>query len=320
MQVETDIVPTTSVLGIHHATLVVSDLAAAEQFYRSTQLTVAEGEVFRQAGSNQPEKSVKLMAPNGCLELQQYAPSIAREPLPVVGPGITHACFQAPADQSLYQQLVAGGADPVSVGESPIDLNGAGVRYAYARDPDGSMFEVEELDQPKFTGPIWLAHIALVTPDIDRAVAFYQQLLGVKPYGRVNKIVGPKFDQVTGLSNVRIRAAWFNVGNMVLEFWEFVQPLTPAERVQKPIAQVGYGAFSIEVDDLDGEIARLDSEQLQLKATLLEGNGMRGVTLADPDGNLLHLVETTSKAQTRVLDFAMMPWLPAPAWPDSVVA
>ena len=62
MQAETDIVPTTSVLGIHHATLVVSDLAAAEQFYRSTQLTVAEGEVFRQAGINQPVKSVKLMA------------------------------------------------------------------------------------------------------------------------------------------------------------------------------------------------------------------------------------------------------------------
>ena len=41
----------------------------------------------------------------------------------------------------------------MSVGNPPIDLNGAGVRYAYACDQDNIMFEVEELDQPRFRGP-----------------------------------------------------------------------------------------------------------------------------------------------------------------------
>ena len=50
------------------------------------------------------------------------------------------------------------------------------------------MLEVEELDKPRFEGPIWLAHIALVSPDIDRLVAFYRNLLGVEPYQRANKM------------------------------------------------------------------------------------------------------------------------------------
>ena len=29
--------------------------------------------------------------------------------------------------------------------------------------------------------------------------------------------MGPRFDEVTGIENVRIRAAWFNTGNMVIE-------------------------------------------------------------------------------------------------------
>jgi len=98
-------------------------------------------------------------------------------------------------------------------GEPPIDLNGAGVRYAYARDADDIMFEVEQVDAPRFDGPIWLAHVALVSHDIDRLVDFYRDLLGVEPYRRANTIKGSRFDEVTGLDDVRVRAAWFNTVN-----------------------------------------------------------------------------------------------------------
>ena len=38
--------------------------------------------------------------------------------------------------------------------------------------------------------------------------------------------MGPRFDEVTGIENVRIRAAWFNTGNMVIELWQFIHPAT----------------------------------------------------------------------------------------------
>jgi len=307
--------PITTVLGIHHATLIVSDLARAGQFYAPTGLIPCELEVWQQSLPNSPAPALLLKAPNGCLELRACSNNTEAKPLPVIGPGITHACFQAPAQSSLYRQLIAGGADPVSVGEPPIDLNGAGVRYAYARDPDGAMFEVEELDEPRFTGPIWLAHIALATPDIDRAVLFYSQLLGVQPYSRVNKIVGPRFDEVTGLSSVRIRAAWFNVGNMVLEFWEFVQPRTPSHAVNRSQNQVGYDEFAIEVADLSWELNRLEGLGLSSETATVAGAGISEARFRDPDGNEFTLVQTTEDAETRVALFQPMHWLPAPAWP-----
>ena len=182
-------------MGLHHVGLAVSDLSAARRFYEETaQLEVLPGRTVCPDQPVQPVDSLVLKAPNGCLELMQFEETVPIDGLAVIGPCITHACFQAPAEVGLFEKFIQGQAKSVSIGEPPIDLNGQGVRYAYARDPDGSMFEVEALDVPQFEGPIWLAHIALVTPDIDQAVSFYQTLLGVAPYGRVNKVMGPRFD------------------------------------------------------------------------------------------------------------------------------
>ena len=117
----------------------------------------------------------------------------------------------------LYSEFKSQNASVVSRGTAPVDLNGRGVYYAYLRDADHLMLEVEQLDKPNFEGPIWIAHGALVTPDLDSLATFYQNLLGVSPYRRADDVRGPRLDEVTGLDNVHIRAAWFNVGNMVLK-------------------------------------------------------------------------------------------------------
>jgi len=302
-----------TILGLHHVELVVADIERSRRFYGPTEVEMSM--VSAEAVGSVGEDRLLLKAPNGCLALRQSKGATNTVPLPVVGPGVTHACFQAPAEVSLYQQLVAEGAVPVSIGAPPIDLNGQGVCYAYARDPDGAMFEVEELEAPKFKGPISLAHIALVSPDIDRAVAFYSQLLGVGPYGRANKVMGPRFDEVTGLSAVRIRAAWFNTGNMVLEFWEFINPETPKTAVQRSSEVAGYHQFALEVSDLAGEIERLSDLGLLLNTEIQFGTELNKIDLQDPDGNRFSLVETDPKSAIRVQNFESMPWLPAPAWP-----
>ncbi|MGB2239443.1 MAG: VOC family protein [Pseudomonadales bacterium] len=303
------------IIGLHHVELVVSDIKRSETFYRPTgvEMSVVSAENLGAHGKDR----FLLKAPNGCLALRQSEAVTRLNPLPVVGPGVTHACFQAPVQASLYQKLVAEGAQPVSTGSPPIDLNGQGVCYAYARDPDGTMFEVEELEVPKFKGPISLAHIALVSPDIDRAVSFYSQLLGVGPYGRANKVLGPRFDEVTGLASVRIRAAWFNTGNMVLEFWEFINPETPKTVVERSAEEAGYHQFTLETSDLDGEVQRLSALGLLSNAEIQFGSELNKIDMQDPDGNRFSLVETHPDALIRVEHFEPMPWLPAPAWPGN---
>ena len=255
----------------------MSDLSAARRFYEETaQLDVLPERTVCPDQPVQPVDSLVLKAPNGCLELMQFEETVPIAGLAVIGPGITHACFQAPAEVGLFEKFMLAQAKSVSIGEPPIDLNGQGVRYAYARDPDGSMFEVEALDVPQFEGPIWLAHIALVTPDIDQAVSFYQTLLGVAPYGRVNKVMGPRFDEVTGIEGVRIRAAWFNTGNMVLEFWQFIQPQTPVLPVDRAFTDAGYNTFALEVGDLEAEIKRLAAVGFVAGCTHEVGSGYEG--------------------------------------------
>ncbi|MDO7571708.1 MAG: VOC family protein, partial [Pseudomonadales bacterium] len=124
----------------------MSDLSAARRFYEETaQLEVLPGRTVCPDQPVQPVDSLVLKAPNGCLELMQFEETVPIDGLAVIGPGITHACFQAPAEVGLFEKFIQGRAKSVSIGKPPIDLNGQGVRYAYVRDPAGSMFEVEAL-------------------------------------------------------------------------------------------------------------------------------------------------------------------------------
>ena len=44
---------------------------------------------------------------------------------------------------------------------------------------------------------------------------------------------------------------------MVLEFWQFIQPQTPAVPVDSAFSDAGYNTFALEVGDLEAEIQRL---------------------------------------------------------------
>lgn len=311
----------TGVLGIHHVSLSVRDVEAAAEFYQAT-TSMQRLQAPSIAGEQlvTPERSAVIKAPNGFIELMQFKDNAGPQgpaALAVEGPGITHVCYQSPAQLELYRRFEGANARPVSRGNPPVDLNGRGVVYAYARDADNIMFEVEQLDEPRFKGPIWLAHVALVSHDIDRLVDFYRDLLGVEPYGRANKLGGPRWDEVTGLDGVRVRAAWFNTGNMVLELWQYLSPATPVPGEALPFTGIGYNKIAIEVGDLADECARLARNGVVLLDAPVEKNGVTEACLRDPDGNLLSLLQAGPSAIASVINLAKIDWLPSPAAPDS---
>ena len=179
------------------------------------------------------------------------------------------------------------------------------------------MFEIEQLDQPRFEGSIWIAHIALVTPDLDQSVAFYRNLLGVETYGLVNKVMGERFDEVTGIENVRIRVAWFNTGNMVLEIWEYVNPKTPHPGEPLPFSKIGYNKIALEVDDLEAELSRLKRMGVECLNEPEEINGITEVYFRDPDGNLISLLKPNPSAEAGVANLEHIRWLPSPSNPTA---
>lgn len=290
------------VKGIRSVGLSVRDLDRAVRFYTSA-LGLTEVRRYRVAGKVPVEtesglpsttRNVALLSgPNARIELVQFAGAAAQpvSPMPIPGPGITHVCYQAPASSDLYGRTKAGGGRIVSRGTTPVD-RGYGIQYAYAKDPDGILYELERLDKPPFTDAVWLGHVALVTPDIDRLVTFYTKLLGVAPRRRMDNIRNsPKLDDIAGIDSLHLRVAWFSVGNLTLEIWQFENPPTPVRSAPLPYTQIGYNQISFEVGHLRQTYERLRSAGFPFLSAPVADAGSTAVLLRDPDGNLLKLEE-----------------------------
>jgi catechol 2,3-dioxygenase-like lactoylglutathione lyase family enzyme len=300
-QPERTIVNSSSVIGFSHIGLSVSDLKASVAFYtEAASLEVDHSKRLSNSAAekasgfeNTPVDRAVLVSPNGYLELSQYEPSLVgpAEELPFQGPGITHICFQSPTSQDIYNRFRKLGATSVSRGTEPVDLGGYGVYYAYGRDADRIMFETEHMDEPHFEGPIWLSHVALVSPDIDRLVEFYQNIIGYEPTRRSDKVSGPRFDDVADYEGTFIRAAWFDMSNMILELWQFVNPVTPEAGAPIPFEKIGYNKFAFEVTDIQSDYKRLVESGVQFLSEPIQTDESTEVFGRDPDGNLFSLIQ-----------------------------
>ncbi|MFT5382461.1 MAG: catechol 2,3-dioxygenase-like lactoylglutathione lyase family enzyme [Alteromonas macleodii] len=282
--------------GVHHIGISVADLAASLVFYeRATTLTCQRLTGFSGTGlaATEAENTAVLKGPNSYIELMQFDPALQGnvKAIPVEGPGITHICFQSPAEHKMYNMFISQQAIPVTRGDGPIDLGGYGVHYAYLRNADQTMFEVEQLDNSPFEGPVWIGHVALVSHDIDRLVDFYSRIFGIEPYRRVNKVVGPRIEEVTDIDNVRVRAAWFNVGNMILEIWEYVNPVTPDTGAARSFESLGYNKYAFEVADIEREFIRLEALGVNFTGPVQKTPIGQEVYATDPDGNCFSLLE-----------------------------
>ena len=303
------------VIGIHHIGMSVSDLKASVDFYSHALGISAEHLIATQQDNGvsaygASSNSALMTFPNGYLKLSEYdrsdLPSTAV--VPVKGPGITHVCYQSPTQENIYQRLMDSGATPVSRGKEPVHLLGQGVYYAYARDRDGIMYETEHLDRSPFEGPIWFSHVALVSPDLDRLVEFYGLLLNAEPSRRTNRASGPTFDEVAGYDDVMIRAAWFDVGNMILEMWQFVNPSTPEPTQPPAFEALGYNKVAFEVSDLEKEVERLSEQGIEFLAPLGSSEDGLEACLRDPDGNLVSLIQPQERTGRSVRRLKQKTW------------
>ena len=304
-----------NVIGIHHIGMSVSDLKTSVDFYsRALGISAEHLSATQQdngvSAYGASSNSALMTFPNGYLKLSEYdrsdLPSTAV--VPVKGPGITHVCYQSPTQENIYQRLMDSGATPVSRGKEPVHLLGQGVYYAYARDRDGIMYETEHLDRSPFEGPIWFSHVALVSPNLDRLVEFYGLLLNAEPSRRTNRAFGPTFDEVADYDDVMIRAAWFDVGNMILEMWQFVNPSTPEPKQPPAFEALGYNKVAFEVSDLEKEVERLSEQGIEFLAPLGSSEDGLETSLRDPDGNLVSLIQPQEKTGRSVRHLKQKTW------------
>lgn len=294
--------------GMRAIGITVADLAATADFYRKD-LPFAEAARFTvPVGAFGPDlvdcsqgevEIVLVEVATGMLQLMQFSgePHIDPPP-PVEGPGYTHICWQSPASDPALAKLVDRGLVMVSrCGADGVDLGGYGVRYAYGRDSERRMIEVEILDQPHRAGNAWVAHLANVVHDHDGMLDFYTRLTGEEPFRVLKNGGGRKtHDDVTGFDDVRFHGGWFRVRNMDIEVWQFLNPATPPPLPRRKLDRVGYNAPLFEVADLEAELGRLDRLGVPLVGPQIDLGGALTQYASDPEGNLFAVQQLGPKA------------------------
>ncbi len=294
---------TTTIIGVNHVGMTINDLDSSVEFYQGAMGLKRHGSskklgpALRGAGlvKDIRVQTVTLKGPNSFLRLMEFEHSVSAHKngvLPAYGPGITHICFQAPKVKPLDGKAAARGATWVSSTNAMVDMRGVGFMYGYMRDPSGLIFEIEHAPEPKIDIDVWMGHVAMATNDLTKTLEFYSEVVGIKPYRRVDNLAGPTFDQVAGVEGGKLHGAWFRIAPYYnLEFWEYVSPRTGKTDGQTPLNRIGYSLVALETSDIEADYERLTAAGIALEAGIVSVDEGRAIFLRDPDGNLLSITE-----------------------------
>ena len=141
----------------------------------------------------------------------------------------------------------------------------------------------------------WMNHTGVVVSDMERSLAFYRDLLGLKE--EVNAIrEGPAVSEIVGYPDARLHVVYLGTGDLKHSV-ELIQWLNPpgGNRAPTKLSDVGATHLGIVVDDLDAIYQELSSKganflgpPVQREGTIY---GRKIAFLQDPDGNWLELLE-----------------------------
>jgi catechol 2,3-dioxygenase-like lactoylglutathione lyase family enzyme len=133
-------------------------------------------------------------------------------------------------------------------------------------------------------------HPALSVANLEQSLAFYRDLLGC----RVLRIIEPRDDDrlatVAGVPEARARIAHLELGGVMLELFEYVQPRgrpRPADRTQ---ADHGWTHVGFRSDDVRRDCERLREAGVPFVSDPVEFRpGVWVVYFRGPDGETLEL-------------------------------
>jgi catechol 2,3-dioxygenase-like lactoylglutathione lyase family enzyme len=136
-------------------------------------------------------------------------------------------------------------------------------------------------------------HVAISTPDADRLLEFYRDLLGFEVvFGGTWPVGTAKADAITGLDGSSARQILLLCGNAYLEMFEYHSPDARPGDPRRPVCDHGITHVCVDVDDLDAEYERLSSAGVPFHAPPQDlGGGVRTTYGRDPDGNVVEFQE-----------------------------
>lgn len=144
---------------------------------------------------------------------------------------------------------------------------------------------------------VGVAHVAISTPDLDRAVRFWTTV-GFAEVRRWSWDRVEVVDRLTGLVGSSATAALLEGFGFALELFEFSSPAqTRADATGRPVSDHGLTHVCLTVDALDPEVERLRDAGMTFWADpVTDPRGARMTYGRDPDGNVVELVQRAADA------------------------
>lgn len=302
----------TSIIGFNHIGLVVKDLDKMLDFYQSATNfeLISREKISGNAAANKLYNNdnisyeiARLKSPNFLLELTEFdnQTDTILEKMPPYGPGMTHTCYQTATVNSGYNKFAKAGVEMLSRGDEPIDLGGYGVTYAYAHDPEGNMMELEQMSDfiiwlkidKDFSEKhkMWMTQVAIMTPDVKKLAAFYQDVYEIEPYRFSEYPASEITAKVIDLDGVSMKGAWFMLDGKEkkMELFQYggTHP-TPNTIYKRSPTELGY-SFSLEVVDIQKEYQRLKGKGVEFLSEPQQIGKFWMVYANDVDGNIFSL-------------------------------
>jgi len=148
-------------------------------------------------------------------------------------------------------------------------------------------------------------HVAISTPDLDRIVNFYANVIGAEVVYEGGWEAGSELiDTIVGLKNSHARQAMLRLGNAYLEFFEYVTPAGSPKDPAYGVNNHGYTHFCLDVQDIDAEYKRLQAAGVAFNCPPPDfpGGAIRATYGRDPDGNVIELQQISDPKHAFALD------------------
>ena len=141
-------------------------------------------------------------------------------------------------------------------------------------------------------------HVGFIVSDVERAVKWYTEVLGLKLEREVRELSGEWISAVTGFEGTRMKMAWVGTGDgCSIELDQYIFPPgsdSPQEQARNDLRASHVG---IQVDDVHAEYQRLSNLNVKFAGPPPEKAhnpypwANCAVFLQDPDGNWIELLE-----------------------------
>lgn len=135
-------------------------------------------------------------------------------------------------------------------------------------------------------------HVAISTPNLERLLGFYRDLLGFKEVGRAQWEAGTDvIDKVLNLKGSAATQVMLKGANLCIELFEFKSPDATPMDPQRPVCNHGHTHLCLDVTDIDDVYNDLVAAGIKFHAPPQDFGTVKATYGRDPDGNVFEIQE-----------------------------